>query len=104
MDEPTAKTYSVLAENIVNAHSLEWSPLGDWLAFGGGLPGEGEGVWLLIPPSQRPIRVLDASADTLAWSPDGSRLAIVHSTSFRGVGKAEIMIVNVSNIVEASHP
>lgn len=98
MEDPEAETYSVLLEDIDSARALAWSPAGDWLAFTGTLPDEGEGVWVVSPSSGQANRVFATNVEFLAWSPDGQSLALVNRTSFRGVGQAEILIADVSKL------
>jgi hypothetical protein len=102
MDDPTEDRYSILLEDILHARSLEWSPNGGWLAFSGEMPGEGDGVWLLHPPSRRLVRITDSVADSMSWSPDASRVAIVSPVGFKGVGRAEIVTVDVSDVLEGA--
>lgn len=53
---------------------LDWSPDGQWLAFGGQIVGRGTATWLFEPTSHRLIRASDKSLDKLAWSTDGQQI------------------------------
>jgi len=102
MNDPAGSAYSVILNDIGDPRALEWSPDGEWLVFTGDVPSMGPGVWLIDASSHRLVQVSAYLAEFLSWSPDGTQLAIVKTTSSTGIGKAEIRIADIDQILASS--
>jgi len=76
---PGLKFERTLATHIEQVHDLAFAPAGDVLAIAGGSPGERGAVELWNWPEGKLLRTLTVGNDVayaVAWSSDGSQLAI----------------------------
>jgi len=62
---------------VANARGLEWSPVGNLLAFGGTIDNV-EGIWLMDINNPKPIRIFE-HAWLFSWSPDGKRIITIET-------------------------
>jgi WD40 repeat protein len=86
---------------ITHPQGLEWSPDGRWLAFGGELSQHGEGTWLFEPRTGEILRLAEEIMWSLAWSPDGTRIAAIQGT-YASSGDIEDILMSEVIVFELS--
>lgn len=87
----------VKLQGLLQPHDLAWSPDSRWLALSGKVNGRDDGLWLYELGSGRLRQVASGVFDVIAWSPNGSQIAVLHQ--FPGSGadlpKSEILVLDV---------
>jgi len=70
LDDPPA----VIAENVISAGGLKWSPTGEWIAYE-----TAEGMTLVSPDGAKKRLLVEDSWHAFAWSKDGKTLYAIRS-------------------------
>jgi hypothetical protein len=73
---PEDESVEPILGNVVRPRSLQWSPDGQWLAFGGTIEGVA-GLWLFEPANQRLMKVAAGLVAWIAWKWDGEGLLAI---------------------------
>lgn len=84
--------------------SPEWSPTGEWIAFGrkalaDGTPTAGQQLWLMRPDGSRAHPLVtdpEAHLGSIAWSPDGRDIAYLRFPLMQADARPEIWLVSIA--------
>jgi WD40-like Beta Propeller Repeat len=86
---------------LVDPHGTDWSPDGRWVAYSGKVAGRGDGVWLYRVADGELVKVASGTYGGMAWSPDGSAMAVVRGMKTTGdqLVNTEVRILDLSNVL-----